>query len=120
MTPKRGVREKNIESPGPAAYSPISINRSSAYTIGRSGRYLDKRQHAPGPGSYDLPQIRESHSAMYHPHRTYTSLRPPMTLIPEHPGPGAYNSTLIQKTPSIFLLSKKPASEETPIPVLPK
>ena len=54
MTPKRGVREKNNESPGPAAYSPISINRTSAYSIGRSSRYLDKRKHAPGPFS-DVP-----------------------------------------------------------------
>ena len=120
ITPKRGVREKICESPGPAAYSPILIKRSARFSIGRSGRSLKKVMNAPGPGSYDLPQVRSSHSAMYHLNRTYTSLRPPMTSIPDNPGPGSYNSPIIQKAPSIFFLNKKPESEETPIPVSTK
>ena len=54
---------------------------------------------------------------MYHLIRTYNSLRPPMTSIPDHPGPGAYNNSIMEKTPSIFFLSKKQTLDETHIPV---
>jgi hypothetical protein len=64
MTPKRSFQNSLAESPGPAAYSPLTSKPTRCFSIGKSSRYLKKKNPGPGPGSYELPQVRSSSSAV--------------------------------------------------------
>lgn len=89
------------EIPGPGAYyTDNSFSQGAKYSMGKAGRYSDKRHSNPGPGSYTANVVSQPSTPKY----TMNSRR---KSVPKDsgPGPGSY-SPAFQDSTIKFSVSK--------------
>lgn len=99
MSAKR-TKERHESNPGPGAYSPSVSSNSVYYSIGRSQHFKISNKNSPGPSTYNLSETYTKGSTIGN------GKRPPLSLINDTPGPGAYNILSKIKTPAYSISTK--------------
>jgi hypothetical protein len=101
-----------LNVPGPGSYSPTPAKSAAGYSLGRSARPDPSAQFrsVPGPGAYD-PSRPKSAGFSFPKNPRSKEIEDP------NPGPGSYDSQLLNKSQLISLRGKpkSPSASRTPV-----
>ena len=110
MNAKRSI-SSHEQGPGPGSYSPNSSFTTIKYSIGRSEHSRIAKKSSPGPGTYS-PTLSKAPGTSIG-----SSNRPPLSLVPDTPGPGSYNTFSSFKTPAYSISRRDQTKKLDPEPV---